>query len=568
MKIISYITSYNREESLKRIVSEHIKHNIDFIIVDDGSYFINNEYWEQFNIMKYDRYGKIKHIHKFNDIFEHFNNSNYDSIIVLPDDVYNVDFDYIKMIAEVNKNEEYIFNLLTDHRKTCWNTIQPIYLEQNIERVYFTDCIFLTNKKTISFFNNMTLPKKWFDTENKSSGVGYTMSKIANINDIAIYRRVTSICTHSDEISVMHPEERKNNPLLSVDHIYVLITAYETHEYIEKCLDSVANQTIDCKIILGIDGCEKTLEKVKTIQYKYNNLEVYYFNENKGANITFNSLSEFVPNNSLIVKFDSDDIMLPHDIYDIYSNMSNIEIYEANQFKNKQKTINKNVIKIEKEKLKIICNIATMDSRSESLKETILSLNAQSILPDEINVYNNDKEDIDYTDNAKFKFLNNYDEPVYYFTMDDDIIYGEDYIEKTIRNIEENKCIITYHGRVLSNVFENYYSDHYSFSCKKNHGFRSVIDVPGTGVTAFRTDYFNPIDIYKHKYHRMSDCLIGLEAIKNNKTILFISDEDKPHIYFSALDQEFSCFDNEINDTTRQNEICKQIYEIKLGLNI
>lgn len=431
MKTISYIFSYEREKELKRIVQEHIKNNVDFIIVDDGSSFINDEYWNQFNIMKYDHTGKFGFINKYNDVFEHFINSDYDNIICLAEDLYNIDFEYINMISEVNINDEYIFNILTDSRKTNWINIDPIYLSNFVERLYFTDCAFITNKQTIKKLYPLILPNNWFNKENKSSGVGYLMSHKCLELEIPIYRRIYSCCEHDSESSVMHPEERKNNPLI--------------------------------------------------------------------------------------------DIKRPI----------------------------------------IVCNIVTMNSRKETLKHTLDSLNKQTIKPDIINVYNNDENEIDYTDNAKFLFLKEYNEPVYYFTMDDDIIYSEDYIEKTIDNIERHKCIITYHGRILNNKFKDYYADHIAFSCKKEYNIILPVDVAGTGVTAFRTDYFNPVDIYKSEYKRMSDVVFSHEARKQNKDIILVSNSDKPKIVLNDMEQDFSCYEIEKRNTTNQNKLCEEIYKMK-----
>jgi len=79
----------------------------------------------------------------------------------------------------------------------------------------------------------------------------------------------------------------------------VIVPAYNTEKYIEECLDSIQSQTVfkdndNYEILLGIDGCEKTLNKVLEIKNKYKNLIVIYFKENKGTFITLNSLLERV----------------------------------------------------------------------------------------------------------------------------------------------------------------------------------------------------------------------------------------------------------------------------------
>lgn len=95
--------------------------------------------------------------------------------------------------------------------------------------------------------------------------------------------------------------------------ITIIITAYHTENYIEECLDSIASQTWfkdneEWEILVGIDHCEKTLEKVKSIMGKYKNMRVFYMTENVGTYITSNTLISKA-RYAKILRFDSDDIM-------------------------------------------------------------------------------------------------------------------------------------------------------------------------------------------------------------------------------------------------------------------
>lgn len=97
------------------------------------------------------------------------------------------------------------------------------------------------------------------------------------------------------------------------DGVSVCITAYQAQEFIKECLDSVLRQTWfrkhdDWEIIVGIDGCQKTLDYMKTIMHYYKNLRVLMMDSNKGTYITSNTIiSQATYDN--IFRFDSDDIM-------------------------------------------------------------------------------------------------------------------------------------------------------------------------------------------------------------------------------------------------------------------
>lgn len=99
--------------------------------------------------------------------------------------------------------------------------------------------------------------------------------------------------------------------------VSVCISAWKTAEYIEECLDSVSAQTWfkdndNWEILLGIDGCEETLAKVKEIMHKYKNLKVMMMDKNVGTYVTCNTIMKEARYEWLL-RFDSDDTM-PNDM--------------------------------------------------------------------------------------------------------------------------------------------------------------------------------------------------------------------------------------------------------------
>lgn len=210
--------------------------------------------------------------------------------------------------------------------------------------------------------------------------------------------------------------------------------------------------------------------------------------------------------------------------------------------------------------MRIVVGIATTGDRPNELKHTLESLNEQTFKADLIHVHDNSKE-IDYTDNAKFIILKHLPDEVYFFSCDDDILYPEDYIEKTIEAIDKHKTIVTYHGRNLRGKGLNYYHDHSAFRCDQSFIETKKIDVCGTGVTAFRTDYFNPKDIYKAEDKCMSDLVFSLEAIKQGKEITHIGHYGNWII--PQINTGSTIYDRFNKDCSRQNEIADEIITLK-----
>jgi hypothetical protein len=122
------------------------------------------------------------------------------------------------------------------------------------------------------------------------------------------------------------------------------------------------------------------------------------------------------------------------------------------------------------------------------------------------------------------KFYNIEKENGYYFTVDDDIVYPQDYIRKMIEAIEKfkRKSIIAVHGSVVNfQRLNNYYKDR-SLTHFKNElrQFRTV-HVSGTGTTAFHTDTIK-IKLKDFEKSNMADIWFALEAQKQNIPINLI----------------------------------------------
>jgi hypothetical protein len=94
--------------------------------------------------------------------------------------------------------------------------------------------------------------------------------------------------------------------------ISILISAYETEDYIVECIKAFNNQSYfknnpNYEILIGVDGCKKTLEELKKHLKDFKNVRVFWTNVNQGTYKMFNRLMD-ISTGSKILRFDSDDL--------------------------------------------------------------------------------------------------------------------------------------------------------------------------------------------------------------------------------------------------------------------
>lgn len=112
--------------------------------------------------------------------------------------------------------------------------------------------------------------------------------------------------------------------------VSICITAYNAQDYIKECLDSVASQTWfenhdNWEIIVGVDGCQKTLDRLKEIMPRYKNLRVLMMDSNKGTYITSNTIMSQARYDTLF-RFDSDDIMRKNLVYIVMNRIGKFRV--------------------------------------------------------------------------------------------------------------------------------------------------------------------------------------------------------------------------------------------------
>ena len=113
--------------------------------------------------------------------------------------------------------------------------------------------------------------------------------------------------------------------------VSIIIPTYDTPEYLDECVNSIKKQKIDfeVEILIGIDGCENTLDYVKEHNQNFKDTNIFYFKKNVGPFIIKNNLINETKY-EYILFFDSDDIMNRNMLKSFYDSISNYDIVNFN----------------------------------------------------------------------------------------------------------------------------------------------------------------------------------------------------------------------------------------------
>lgn len=230
---------------------------------------------------------------------------------------------------------------------------------------------------------------------------------------------------------------------------------------------------------------------------------------------------------------------------------------------------------------KIIYNIASY-KRGDTLINTIQSIYNQC---DIINVALNDYDEIPVelydkkinlfiTDNDRgdaYKFYKLMDSDGYYFTIDDDLIYPENYTKYMVDKVNQynRKSIITLHARTFNsfpiNSFYNSKSTVYHF--KKSLDKDRKVQFGGTGVMCFHTDLFKvPIEYFDKP--NMADVWVGKYAKENNIEITCVEHNGG---FVKQQDIDSSIYNTGLKNDDIQTKLTNECYidkEISMKLVI
>lgn len=217
----------------------------------------------------------------------------------------------------------------------------------------------------------------------------------------------------------------------------------------------------------------------------------------------------------------------------------------------------------------VVANICTIPERAPLLKQTLASITPQV---DQINIYLDRYDSApefikschpnvkiyfhsDYPelrDNGKFIALAGITEPCYYFTIDDDIIYPPDYVERLILSIENysQQAVVGLHGVLLPEHPTGYFTSYrkvYSFNRELEAD--TLVNNLGTGTVAFHTNLLRGLNVTYFKKPGMADLYFSVFCKKQHIPMVAIA---RPNEWLrelpspnTSLYHEFKEADNE-----------------------
>lgn len=144
--------------------------------------------------------------------------TTYQTFMFLPDDFSDLETDEIlSRSRELSVRGPYVYNVINDGRPPQWTTFQPGKTPYG-ESVGWTDCGFFCNRaalEALDFIIQPIDPLRFYPDPDVSSGVGQQLTQRFGAKGVPMYRPYKSLAYHGDHESVMHPEERKRNPIIS-----------------------------------------------------------------------------------------------------------------------------------------------------------------------------------------------------------------------------------------------------------------------------------------------------------------------------------------------------------------
>jgi glycosyltransferase involved in cell wall biosynthesis len=186
----------------------------------------------------------------------------------------------------------------------------------------------------------------------------------------------------------------------------------------------------------------------------------------------------------------------------------------------------------------VTVSMASFPPRRERMVRVV-----KRILPqiDRLNIYLNDYEEVppelinekitvvlgkdadgDLRDNGKFYFLDEV-EPGFHFTIDDDIEYPRDYIQKMILKIEQygRHALVGIHGVIFDQPVERFFLRRTVYGFQRNQIRDAFVNLIGTGTLGYHTSVIK-MKLSDFSESGMADVFIAVKAKQQGIPIICI----------------------------------------------
>lgn len=225
-KICVFITTYNRQKELKKLLDDIFSNQIQKIqifVFDDNSeetYDLSNYSVKYLKFIE--NHGKKKFWKIINQIFKLCKNIESDYYFFLQDDqrIPNNFFEKaIEIFENIDDEKKISLELRTDNRteRSNWTKFDPIDLGDYI-RTQWVELDFVCKYNFFQKLNFELKPieeKRWEKDPNLSTGVGHQISIRLNDQGLSMFHVKKSLISHGDVESKLFPELRKKEKLIA-----------------------------------------------------------------------------------------------------------------------------------------------------------------------------------------------------------------------------------------------------------------------------------------------------------------------------------------------------------------
>lgn len=154
----------------------------------------------------------------------------------------------------------------------------------------------------------------------------------------------------------------------------------------------------------------------------------------------------------------------------------------------------------------------------------------------------------------------------YVLTIDDDLIYPEDYIHTMVKKIDyyQRKALICVHANLLpKDKLSSYYQDKLGIHFEKKLEKDIKVDIPGTGTLGFHTDNIK-LSQQIFLVPNMTDIWLAVYASENNIPIISIERQDNWLLQARGKEFNRSIYQSSFRNDSYQTELLNKIFNIAL----